>query len=251
MKPTRWTALLTTAATLALTATLARAQNTTTPTEKKPAPKAIAPATVQPTTKPATTPTPTISKPMTTNPTVPAQPGTKTTTGPTPDELRAQWEKANQPGPMHKKLEPLAGTFVAHAKFFTPGTTEPQESTGTSVQKWILGGRFLQQEFSGSMMGKPFTGVGYFGYDNASKRYSGTWMSTMTTSLQVQTGTVDDSGKVFTMVSTYKDANTGQEHDNRSVVTIIDNDNNKYETFENGPDGKEYKVLEVTYARTK
>ena len=102
-----------------------------------------------------------------------------------------------------------------------------------------------------TMGGKPFTGVGFFGYDNASRRYTGTWMSSMTTSIQVQSGTADETGTVFTLVSTYKDANTGQEHDNRSVITVIDNNTNTYETFETGPDGKEYRTLEVTYTRTK
>jgi hypothetical protein len=42
-----------------------------------------------------------------------------------------------------------------------------------------MGGRFLGQRYTGSMMSAPFEGVGYTGYDNVTKKYWGTWIDRM------------------------------------------------------------------------
>jgi len=50
----------------------------------------------------------------------------------------------------------LAGSWTAKVKSWCWRPSEsPWKSTGNSDQKMILGGRFLQHEFSGEMMGKP------------------------------------------------------------------------------------------------
>ena len=49
--------------------------------------------------------------------------------------------------------------------------------------KMLLDGRFLQQEFTGEMMGQPFSGVGINAYDNLRKRYVTTWIDTMGTGI--------------------------------------------------------------------
>jgi hypothetical protein len=49
--------------------------------------------------------------------------------------------KAAAPGPYHKKLEPLAGSWTWTSKFY--GTTPLQEGAGTAERKWIMDGRFL------------------------------------------------------------------------------------------------------------
>ena len=62
-----------------------------------------------------------------------------------------------------------------------------QESTGTSENKMILGGRYLEQHYDGTMMGQPFCGIGY-GFDNYKKKYVATWIDSMGTGILVTTG---------------------------------------------------------------
>src|SRR3989442_441387 len=53
------------------------------------------------------------------------------------------WAKVATPGEAHKWLEPVVGTWDAKiTMWMTPGAP-PQESTGTSENKWVLGGRFV------------------------------------------------------------------------------------------------------------
>src|SRR5437868_4593615 len=82
--------------------------------------------------------------------------------------------KAAAPGPFHKKLDPLAGSWTWTSKFY--GTTPPQEGSGTAERKWIMDGRFLQEDvFSKELLGQPFKGFGLTGYDNMQKKYVAVW----------------------------------------------------------------------------
>ena len=55
------------------------------------------------------------------------------------------WMKYATPGESHKLLEPMAGRWNAKTTMWeTPGSP-PQESTGTSENTWVLGGRYLEQ----------------------------------------------------------------------------------------------------------
>ena len=45
-------------------------------------------------------------------------------------------------------------------------------------RQMLLGGRFLQQEFSGEMMGSLYHGIGFTGHDNHTQKYVSTWMET-------------------------------------------------------------------------
>src|SRR5947209_5397445 len=89
--------------------------------------------------------------------------------------------RAGTPGDAHKKLAAMAGTYEAKVKMWMDPKTPPAESTGTAVMEMVLGGRWLQERFDGSMMGQPFSGIGYTGYDNIRQMYVGTWMDTVST----------------------------------------------------------------------
>jgi hypothetical protein len=63
----------------------------------------------------------------------------------------------------HKALEPLVGRWTAKVTMWQKPGDKPQESTGTSEMIWVLDNHFIKQEYHGTMMGKPFEGIGYTG----------------------------------------------------------------------------------------
>ncbi len=126
----------------------------------------------------------------------------------------------------------------------------PMEDTGTSEQKMILDGRFLQQEFTGEMMGSPFSGIGFMGYDNHSGKYVSTWMDTLGTAIYFFEGTASADGKTFTQKSSYDDPVQGPV-EWRSVTRIVDDDTLEFEMYTTGKSGKEEKMAEMTYTRKK
>lgn len=160
------------------------------------------------------------------------------------------WAKVAAPGPQHEALKAMAGTFNTDVTTAMPGAPE-QKSTGKSVNEIVLGGRYLQQKYEGTMDGEPFTGMGYTGYDNGKKKFVGTWMDTMSTSILQMEGTADAGGKVITMTAIYDDPMTGKPTSMRTITTIVSNDKHTFDMYMPGPDGKEFKGMTIVYTRAK
>jgi hypothetical protein len=159
--------------------------------------------------------------------------------------------KAATPGDAHKKLNAMAGTFNADVKMWMQPGAPPTGGGGVAENTWALDGRFLEQHFTGNFMGMPFTGMGFTGYDNIKKKYVGTWMDTMTTSMMISSGTANADGKSYTFTSTMDDPMTGKSSPVKETVTIVDDDHHTLEMWSPGPDGKMFKTMEIAYTRKK
>jgi len=159
--------------------------------------------------------------------------------------------KAATPGEPHKRLEPLVGTFDAKVTMWMAPGAPPMEMTGTAVNEWVLGGRWVQMNFEGSFMGMPFHGIGYTGYDNVQKKYVGTWMDNMSTGVMTSIGTGEATNDSITMLATMADPMTGKMTQTTEKFTIADADHHSMETWGPGPDGKDFKMMEIEYSRKK
>jgi hypothetical protein len=156
-------------------------------------------------------------------------------------------QKAATPGDAHKKLEAMVGTFDAKVKMWMDPSKPAEESSGTSVSTWVLGNRFVETKHEGTFMGQPFSGIGYTGYDNVTKEYVGTWMDTAGTAMMVMKGSM--TGNVMKSSSTVADPVTGKMMPITMKTTVTDNDHHTMEMWCPGPDGKTYKMMEITYTR--
>ena len=157
--------------------------------------------------------------------------------------------KLGTPGEAHKALEPMVGTWDTKVSSWMEPGAPPMTSTGTSENHWTMGNRFIEQRFKGSFMDQPFEGLGYTGYDNLKKKYVGTWMDSMGTSIMYVTGTADPSGKTMTFTGTIDDPMTGKPMNVKNVAKVVDNNKHTFEMWSPGPDGKPYKMMEIEYTR--
>ena len=168
-----------------------------------------------------------------------------------PEQQKAMeaWMRYATPGPSHKLLEPFVGSWnVTMTMWEAPGAS-PYSSQGTSENVWVLGGRFVQQTVAAEMMGQPFSGIGYTGYDNFKQKFVGTWMDSMGTMVMISSGSADASGKVLTFTAEMDDVVSGRRMSVREVTRVIDHDKHVFEMY--GPDksGKEFRTLEIVYTR--
>jgi hypothetical protein len=157
--------------------------------------------------------------------------------------------KAASPGDAHKKLEGMVGTFNTTVKSYMAPGAPPAESSGVSENTWVLGGRWIQQKFEGNFMGMPYSGIGYTGYDNLKKQYVGSWMDNMSTAMMTSTGSADASGKSYEFTSTMDDPMSGKPMTVKEKVTVVDHDTHTMEMWGAAPDGKMFKMMEITYKR--
>lgn len=167
------------------------------------------------------------------------------------DAAKAAMMKYAMPGEHHEHLKPMEGTFDAEMKMWMAPGGEPQVSTGLSVNEFVLGGRWLRQTYTSEFMGNRFEGLGYTGYDSLNENYVGTWMDTMSTYLLTSTGSCDGEGKSFEFTGNMYDPVTRSEGKVRSTMVVNGPDQHTFAMFMVGPDGTEFKNMEIVYTRQK
>jgi hypothetical protein len=168
------------------------------------------------------------------------------------DPMMKKWMEAATPGENHKRLDDMVGTWEATSTAWMDPAKPPSITKGTSEIKWVLGGRFLQQDFTGEMMGMPFNGMGLTGYDNFNKKYIGSWVDNTSTAMLTMEGTADPTGKVITMLGKSDDPGTG-EHGKamKYVARLVSKDKHVFEIYDLSMGNKETKLLEISYTRKK
>jgi hypothetical protein len=161
--------------------------------------------------------------------------------------MAAMRERA-KPGAPHALLASLAGTWTTSTRaWMEPGAT-PMVGTGTCEQRMILGGRFLQQEYSGEMMGVAFTGINILGYDNTSGKFVSIWIDTMNTGIFYFEGSGEADGETITQQSSYDDPDRGPTTW-RSVTRLVDDNTLQYEMYLTPKGGREEKASEMRLVR--
>jgi hypothetical protein len=165
-----------------------------------------------------------------------------------PQAMMEMWKKMATPGEPHKLFATLAGSWTTTTKEWMEPGKPPTESTGTAEMKMLLDGRFLYQEFTGNMMGQPFSGVGIDAYDNMTKKYMTAWIDTMGTGIFMMEGTASADGKTITLKGSHPEPGGGNMT-HRAVWKIIDNNTQTFDMYGTHHDGKEMKVLEISYNR--
>jgi hypothetical protein len=76
------------------------------------------------------------------------------------------------PGEKHRWLEPLLGKWNVQMRVWPAPGAKPIESTQlTATREWILGGRYLREELTGTFSGNPSHRVALLGYNNLEGRF--------------------------------------------------------------------------------
>jgi hypothetical protein len=167
-----------------------------------------------------------------------------------PQAMMAVYEKLAKPGEPHKQLASLAGSWTTQTKEWMEPNKPPVESAGSAEMKALLDGRFLQQEFTGQMMGQPYSGIGITGYDNLRKRYVSTWIDSMGTGIFLMEGTASADGKTITLKGQHAEPGGGyMKH--RAIWKILDSNTQTFEMYGSHQGGKEWKMMEMTYTRKR
>jgi len=164
--------------------------------------------------------------------------------------MMAAWQKAMTPGPQHELLKRMAGTWYFTGKFWMGGVDKPPaETTGRVERSLIHGGRVLVESVKSEMLGQPFEGHGWAGFDNVTQKYWSTWTDSMNTGIMVGYGTCDQSG-VCSFTNEHPDPMTGQKKMSRSIVRHEGN-REFHELYDTGPGGKEYKWAELEFINSQ
>jgi uncharacterized protein DUF1579 len=164
------------------------------------------------------------------------------------DAMMEKWKEFATPNENHRVLAILVGNWDYTIKWWMSPDAKPEVSKGTSKIEWIMGGRFVEHRVEGTSMGQPFEGMGIIGYDNEKKQYESVWIDNMGTGIMRGNGNYDPNTKTFTEQGTFSRPAEGQKS-YRDVTKIRDKNHFTYEWYMAGPDGKEFRAMEIAYTR--
>lgn len=165
-----------------------------------------------------------------------------------PQTMMENFKKLATPGAPHQLLAGLAGCWTTRTKAWMEPGKPPMEFTGTCEQKMLLGGRYLQQEYTGEMMGEPFSGINLIGFDNLRQMFVSTWIDNMSTGIYYFEGHADADGKTITQEGRYDDPDKGPGTW-RSVTRFVDGNTLEYVMSFITEEGLEEKMSEMTVTR--
>ncbi|MEZ0471665.1 DUF1579 domain-containing protein [Luteimonas salinilitoris] len=177
-----------------------------------------------------------------------AQEGAAQQMTPEMQAMMEAYQKAGTPGAEHQHLASMAGTYDLTVRSWHAPGAEPATDTGTATRRMILGGRVMVEEVNSQMMGQPFTGHGMHGFDNITGKYWATWNDSMSTGLMVSEGTCE-ADRACTYTGTYHDAVSKQPQTARMTSRWTDENTEVFEMYAPGMDGKETRMMEITYKK--
>lgn len=105
-----------------------------------------------------------------------------------------------KPTKEHEWLRKIAGDWEFEIQAFVEGA-EPLKAKGAEKAR-MIGGFWVVGESTGSIAELPFTNITSFGYDPEKKKYVGTGIDSMSSTLWLYEGTMDPSGKILTFETT-------------------------------------------------
>jgi len=168
-------------------------------------------------------------------------------------EAMEAWMLSASPSEHHAKLDAFVGTWdVTTSMWFAPGMP-PQVNQGTSEIKWILDGRYIQENFQGQMQmpgaePQAFQGLGITGYDNVKGQYIGTWADTMSTAAISSVGQFDETTQTLTLNSEF-DCPMDGPCSMRMVIGAVNTDEVLMQAYKTVQGQEEAKCMEIVYTR--
>jgi hypothetical protein len=168
---------------------------------------------------------------------------------PTEAQIAAALENAMTPGDGQKKLGFMVGTFDAKLRTWATPSSAPAEETGVMVGNWVLEGRYIQMMLASNVGGEPYSGIGYAGFDNTTKKYVCTFMDTGSTGMEWYTGGFDASGMKATLKASVTNPVTGKPTPLEMRLVLDAAGNHVTELWGEGLGSTMFKMMEITYTK--
>lgn len=168
----------------------------------------------------------------------------------TPDDLQKMMA-AGAVGEMQKHLTSGKGEWTGKSTMWMfPGAPAIASDNTTTITP-IMDGRYIQVEVKGEIPGMgPFHGLGWYGYDNVSKKFVSSWLDNHSTGIMQGTGELSKDQKVLTWDYTCSCPLTGKPTKMRDVETILSETSRRLEMWGTDPkSGKEFKMMQVDMTR--
>ncbi|MGV3603463.1 MAG: DUF1579 domain-containing protein [Dyadobacter fermentans] len=150
---------------------------------------------------------------------------------------------------VHHQLQALTGTWQGITKTWFEPDVLADESEMKGTIRSVLGGRFLLHEYQGSLDGKPFEGIAFYGFDIPNNNFQAAWIDSfhMGTGVMLSNGTPTENG--FSVIGQYSIPEYPQPWKWRTVAELKDANTLVLTAYNISPEGQEDKATETVYKR--
>src|SRR5262245_29856692 len=153
------------------------------------------------------------------------------------------------PTEIHERMAKRAGEYETTSKLTLPDG-KAQESKGTAKITAVLGGRFLQEESSGTLLGNPVSGLKLVGHNADAGLFEAVWMYTGSTAMMTMSGKMNEESKSVEFAASVPGPK-GAKMNFMIVYKFADADTFTVELTARGEDGSKGPTMETTYTRKK
>ncbi|MER6003387.1 DUF1579 family protein [Nonomuraea angiospora] len=163
------------------------------------------------------------------------------------------------PGPFHRQLDPLVGTWKAVKTNYLLGGGKPIVSRDITVTtRWIAktGGRFLEERTEGTLGGNAYYRLGVLGFSTIDRRYEWTTFDSVTPTAMTYRGpALTKRTNKLSLPGTFTDPGVlgpeyvGKTIPMRTVITIRSSDKHTFDLYFTPPGQSERLVDRVVYTR--
>ena len=168
-----------------------------------------------------------------------------------PSAEMAMDEFMDKPGPEQAMLRKDVGNWDASFKMWMDPKQPPMESKATYTST-MFGDFWLQSEYKGDFMGKPFVGHDLLGYDLHRKKFIGSWCDNTSSQMMIFEGTYDPATRTLTTKSEMMDPMNPGHMVKFTNKTVWKSDDLKiYTAHEDHGEGKEWDGMVIEFTRSK
>ncbi len=171
------------------------------------------------------------------------------------------WMSRGMPGPEHRALEPLIGTWKVQLSMYGTIGRNPDDPPIVSNdlicrRAWVAGGRYIEDMTEGTMGDAPYWRKGWLGYSNMDRRHEWITIDAVNSNMMYYAGKPGTTSKspiimtgVFTDQGVAGEASVGKSVDMRTVIKIENADRHVIELYFTPPGKKEILAQRATYTR--
>lgn len=161
------------------------------------------------------------------------------------------WTIYMSPNKVHDLLAGYIGEFEVEIRMWMDEKKAPALIKISSVNRMLLGKRFLEMQHQGQMMGMPYQATTIIGYNTISKTLDLTTMTNMGTGTLSLKGQWDATGKTANLHGQQTNPIDGKPIHVRQQLSFINSDTFLIENFDTYLGQKEKKSIEYRLVRKR